>query len=141
METIQSILREETERYAESLRAAKSSGKPLPSYGQIEKELMTAVRARVVRANCHAMRGDPKLSAPSRLGFPQIAEILAASMDLRMVPDGKRLKKLQVRGAKGWTDDLSDLYLAAIGLNDSIGQNTLYRIRDRIMLVLGGDGP
>ena len=134
METLQSILQDETRTYVAKLLQMQP-GK-VPTYADIEKELMTAITARIVNANSGLKKGDPRLSTPKYLNFDQVAQILNAVETIRVITDGDSdMRLLGVYDGQIYDTNLNKLYLAATQLNSTMGRRELDEMISRLLLI------
>lgn len=130
MVTIQRIIAEETQKCVAGLQRGDDD------YLKIEEELMAAVKKRVMQANQAAGKGESKLQMPKYLNFGQIADILNATMCIKVITDGDNdMQLLGVFNGQTYDTDQNILYVAATKLNNTMGRRDLEEMIARLMLV------
>lgn len=128
MQTINGIITMETERFVSGL------SKGCDDYLAMEEKLMGAVRARVQQANLCMSKDEPKLRMPRYLNSWQIAAVLAAAMDLRVVRGEKGKPRIEAYLGRGTWGDASGLICrAAMRLHNAISKSALREVGDYII--------
>ena len=128
METLQRILQEATQQCIAGLP------QQLPSYADIEADLMEKVQSRIVMVNKNLQKGEPRLSMPKYLNFDQVAQILNATMTIKVITDGD-MRLLGIYNGQIYDTNLNTLYLAATQLNATMGKRELEEMIARLMLI------
>ena len=133
METIQRITQEETTTVVNNLKT-----NPSVDYLAIEEDLMRRIKIRVINANNASSRGDPKIQCPKYLNFGQVAEILNATMIIRVIEDGDSGTSILgvYNEAEGiYKTDRQELYQAATMMNNTLNKRDLDEMVSRLMLI------
>ncbi len=131
METLQRIITETTDLVVASLSIGDDN------WLDIEQELMSKMTARIVNNNTGLAKNQPKIPVPKNLSFAQIAEILKATMYIRVITDGDNdMELLGIYDAdEGIYDtNLSIIYKAATQMNSNMGKRDLDELINRLML-------
>lgn len=131
METLQRIIAEETKKYVATLQVGDDD------YLGIEEELMKKIRVRITQANQLMSKGDARLQMPKYLTFAQIAEILNATMVIRVLVDGdnEETRILGIYDGEIYSTDRRELYQAAIALNNTLTKKDNDELVNRLMLI------
>lgn len=131
MKTLQSIIFEETQNYVAKLQLGDDD------YLKIERELMQAIRVSITQANQLMSKGDSRLSMPKYLTFGQIAEILNATMIIRVITDddNEDTELLGVYNGEIYDTNQKILHKAAIALNSTLTKHDLDEMITRLMLI------
>lgn len=131
METIQRIITEETNTFADTVRKGDTD------YTRMEADLMGRIRRRVTVANCSASKGEPKFRMPRNLETGQIAQVLAAAMHLYAGKDdnGQPCLVILDPSTGRFDTDLKPFYLAALNFNSRLGTSALRQVASRALLL------
>lgn len=103
----------------------------------IEQDIMSRMAARIGIENAGKTKGESRLPMPKSLTFAQIAEVLKATMYIRVITDGDNdMELLGIYDAdEGIYDtNMSIIYKAATQMNSSMGKRDLDELVSRLLL-------
>lgn len=137
MTTMRQVIRESTERTIEDIRQMAD---PIFDLPEIERICMRYMRVRIMSANYTELRGSQRLRMPRHLDFSQVAAILNEILDIRTLRPGPGSKDMKRRIALfspdgSYSQDMSQVKRMALELDNSLTENGLKRVLDRLRLI------
>ena len=131
METLQRIISEETQNYVATLQVGDDD------YLRIEEELMKKIKIRITQANQIMGKGDSRLQMPKYLEFSEIAEILKATMIIKVLVDGdnEETQLLGIYDGEIYNTDKNPINKAAIALNHKLSKHDMDELINRLLLI------
>ncbi len=137
MTTMQRVIRESTKRTIEDIRQMAD---PIFDLPEIERICMRYMQVQIMSANYTELRGSQRLRMPRHLDFSQVAAILNEILDIRTLQPGPgsqdMKRRLALFGPDGsCSQDMSQVKRMALELDNSLTENGLKRVLDRLRLI------